>query len=333
MSLHLLVGIVTYNSRQHIDRCLESVFEALAEMRGDCLIVVVDNDSTDGTAAHLEAVWSVRGVRVIRAGKNAGFAAGVNLIAAAAESEFLCILNPDLVLDPSALVTALEHLSDCPDVGLVGGNLLNPSGESEWVFGALPTPFKVWFSFSSLRRLPHPQSWDLCSGLDAGVVAPQEVDYPCGALWIIRRSAWAAVGPFDERYFLYFEETDWANRCGRAGWKVMLHPGVRALHEGGGSSGRDRAARVRTHTFYFRSAFQYLAKHHGIQSARSTFRSMKAMMGIKQALLGFRHGLGSNVAVVYEALVANEAFVFSSELSGSQALVSTQTRSTPSASS
>lgn len=280
-------------------------------------LVVVDNASPDGTGAYVKEHWESRGVRVICRPDNAGYAAGVNTIARNVGGEILAILNPDLELQPESLALAMDYLGTHPKVGLLGGNLLNPAGKSELVYGALPSPFSIWFAYSGLRRIYINPEWDLGRGLGAGQTAPLEVGYPCGALWLIRREAWRDVGPFDERYFLYFEETDWATRCHQTDWQVIVHPGVLGTHEGGGSSTRDEASQIQLHTRFFRSAFMYLAKHYGVAAARRTFGSLERMLLFKAGLLrlGIGRGIGTNQLVIREGLLANKGFVMSRELS------------------
>lgn len=310
------LGIITYNSRRHIDRCLESVFRAMEAEPGVDL-VVVDNASLDGTAAYLAERWPGAPFRLIARPDNVGYAGGVNTIARNVGGDYLGILNPDLELRPETLQRACAYLDATPEVGLVGGNLLNPRGTSELVYGALPSPFKLWFAYSGLRRLLANPAWDLGRGLAPGTDQPFEVGYPCGAMWFLRRSAWEEVGPFDERFFLYFEETDWATRCHQTHWKVMVHPDIVAMHEGGGSSGNDEAAQIVVHERFFRSAFQYLAKHYGVRAARSTFRSLDATLRIKAGVLRFGKlaRIGASQHPIRTGLMANREFVMGSELS------------------
>jgi len=312
------LGIITYNSKRHIDRCLESVLAAVAQIPGGAEIVVVDNASPDETGTYTAERWTSQGIRVICRPDNAGYAAGVNTIARnVGDGDTLAILNPDLELQPNALQVALTYLDENPQVGLLGGNLLNPQGKSELVYGALPSPFSLWFAFSGLRRIYINPEWDLGRGIDARRTTPFEVGYPCGALWLLRREAWRQVGPFDERYFLYFEETDWATRCHKTPWKIMVHPGVLAMHEGGGSSTRDEASQMQVHARFFRSAFMYLAKHYGVSTARRTYHAIEQTMVFKSAILksGVARRMGADQSVIRAGLLANKTFVMSDALS------------------
>jgi GT2 family glycosyltransferase len=304
----LSVGVVTHNSRRHVDACLESILAAGADD-----LVVYDSASSDGTGAHLREHWEPRGVRVVLARDNRGYGHGANAAAALGAREILAFVNPDLVLDPGALETAVSYLAATPDVGVVGGNLRRRGGRPGIAGGQLPTPWRLYYQFSGLRRLwPNP-AWAIGHPIPAGRTAPVEIGYPSGALWFVRRAAWEEVGGFDPRFFLYFEETDWATRCHRSRWRVMSHPAVTAVHEAGGSAGTGAEARVTRHARYFRSAFQYLAKHHGPEAARSTYRAMLATLRAKQVLLGWsgRRALRDSHAPVAAGLARARGFVMS----------------------
>lgn len=316
------LGIVTYNSRRHIDRCLESVFAAAEGLPLQLPVVVVDNNSPDASGAYVQEQWGGRGVRVIQRPDNVGYAGGVNTIARTITGDILAFLNPDLELDPASLRLALEHFAADPQAGVLGGALRNAEGEPTWSIGALPTPWRLWYHFSGLRRLAAPACWDLGRPVPAAWTTPQEVGYPFGALWFIRRAAWEEVGPFDERYFLYFEETDWALRCHRTRWRVQVHPGIRALHEGGGSTPKEDAAQVQVYVRFFRSAFMFLAKHYGLGAARRTWFALNTATNLKERLL--KAGLESRVQhsqmIIAEGFRQTRAFVFSDELSADPAL-------------
>ena len=315
------IGIVTYNSMRHIDRCLESVLTASEGLDTD--LVVVDNASTDGTPQHLREHWAPLGVRIILREENVGYAGGVNTIARSVHGDVIAFLNPDLTLNPDTIRKALEYLAANPQVGLVGGDLHDLDGISTMVYGALPTPWRLHYAYSGLRRIWLNPSWDMGRGLSPGMHQPFGVGYPCGAMWFVRREAWNEVGPFDERYFLYFEETDWATRCHKTHWKVMVNPAIVATHEGAGSTPKDLEAQTMMFARFFRSAFQYLAKHFGVRAARRTYRQMLATLHFKQALLELfaANPVRESQVVIRSGMERNETFVMGPDLSGDPTLV------------
>jgi len=316
------LGVVTYNSLRHIDACLESVLLATQGLEAD--VVVVDNASPDGTAAHLQEHWAPRGVRVIALTANDGYGAGVNTIARSVKGDVLAFLNPDLVLQAETLRTGLDYMATHQHVGLSGGELVDADGKSTLVYGALPTPWRLYYMYSGLRRILNVASWTMGKGLNPNARQPIEVGYPCGALWFVRRAAWEEIGQFDERYFLYFEETDWATRCHKTHWKVMVNPQIRAMHEGAGSTPKSLEAQNVMFTRFFRSAFQYLAKHYGIPASRRTYRWLLATLHFKQALLDLfaSNPIRESQLIIRTGVERNQEFVMGPELSGDPAPVS-----------
>ena len=314
------LGIITYNSKDKIDACLETILAA-AESLEEFQLVIVDNGSPDGTGDYLKDKYGTRFRIICR--DNCGFAGGVNTLARALDGDILCICNPDLTLEKNALTMGLQLFVDDPKVGVCGANLLNSEGESALVYGNLPTPWNFFWHFSGLRRLWANPNWDLGRGVHSGQTAPFEVGYPTGAMWMIRKEAWEAVGPFDERYFLYFEETDWAFRCHTTDWKVMTHPGIGGMHEVGGSTEKDDDSQIQMWTRFFRSGFQFLAKHYGVGKARSTYGRLRRFGAAKNAVLSVKKNSPSvkSQFLIQSALKNIAGFVWGDELSASQELI------------
>jgi GT2 family glycosyltransferase len=204
-------------------------------------VVVVDNGSRAETLSELRAV---DGARLVETGVNGGFAAGVNRCVAESDpaADVIVVLNSDTEVEPGAL-DALGAAARRPGVGLSAPVILDrqggvqrsghrrfPTPASTWVAICTPLAFVLW---ALERHVRHPTALSVAEH-EAGV----EPAHVMGAVLAIRRQAWDAVGPFDEGYFLYFEETEWQERLQAAGWRVALVPTarVRHLHRGGDDS-------------------------------------------------------------------------------------------------
>ncbi|HYE80164.1 MAG TPA: glycosyltransferase family 2 protein [bacterium] len=314
------LGVITYRSLPTIDRCLESVLAAAAQVdtfEG----VVVDNNSPDDTARHLDEHWADR-FRLVLRDDNLGYAVAVNSVARVARGDIIGIVNPDTELDPEALRLGLAFLRDRPEVGVLGGNL-HGGGRGAICFGNLPTPWRFYYTNAGLRRVIPVTAWRTGLDMPPDAKDPFPVGYPCGAFLLIRRAAWEEVGPFDERFFLYFEETDWATRCHRTKWQAWVHPGVRVRHKGGASTGSDEASQITMFTRFYRSGFMYLAKHYGVPTARRVYRQLRSTSHLKQKLLALPLPADIRAAqrITHPALEATAEFVFSDQLSGNPALV------------
>ncbi|SJN43995.1 glycosyltransferase family 2 protein [Luteococcus japonicus] len=225
--------VVTYNSSDEIENLLDSLPAAADGL--DLRVLVVDNSSSDDTVAKVEA----RGdARVVHAGGNVGYAAGINVGRENLDedTDAIAILNPDLVMDPGSLRRLAEPLAKDRTVGVTVPFISNSDG----------TPFH------SLRREPNllsqlgeatfGASWarrpvvlgDTLRTPDKYQTA-RDVQWASGAALLISRACDQAVGEWREDFFLYSEETDFARRARQAGYRIRYVPEAKCLHIGGAS--------------------------------------------------------------------------------------------------
>jgi GT2 family glycosyltransferase len=229
------VVIVNYRSAALVERCVESVYATAGALALET--VVVDNDSQDGSVERLRA--ALPAATVVAMPTNGGFAAGVNAGFRHSRAELVILLNPDTEVRPGALAALLARLHAHPQTGVVAPLLEDGAGH---------------FAANGYRRFPGlgTLALDLCLPLGYALAyAPSLHPYAmspaalragarpvhvCGAALAIRRSAYVGAGPFDERFFLYLEETEWQRRVARDGWAIELEPSARVCHlvRGGG---------------------------------------------------------------------------------------------------
>jgi GT2 family glycosyltransferase len=245
---------VTYQSRATIDAALSPFREACSSGRHMC--VVVDNDSADGTAEHVAKAHPY--ARLIRARQNLGFGRGCNLGANGCRSEFLLFLNPDASLAPQELDKLLAFMDAHPRVGVCA-----PSIEASLQRAGMKTrPGDVIA-----------QAWGLPGYAESRLIvpgtAPFQTSWVCGAVFVMRTSLYRALGGFDPRFFLYFEETDLFLRAMHAGAEVWVVPEARASHRAGASAHATQEQTIYGDVakHFFQSRFYYLSKHHGLASA------------------------------------------------------------------
>jgi GT2 family glycosyltransferase len=255
--VELSIVTVTYE-------CRELALGSLSALARDGIldaaeVVVVDSGSHDGTAAAVCSRFPQ--VRVLPQVDNVGFGRGCNLGTSVTGAERILFLNPDAVVSLDSIRQLLDHLDAYPGVAAVGPEIVDPDGAlapSGQRFPSLTIELaRQWMPLVAplglLDPTPPPPS-------SAG-----KVDWISGACMLVRRSAWEDIGPFDERFFLYYEETDWCRRARSRGWEVHYVPSARAVHLGGGSavaSGESDASRqVPRH--FVTSRRRYFHKHHG----------------------------------------------------------------------
>lgn len=255
--------IVTYNSRREVDACLSSLFADLGTRPAQ--VIVVDNASSDDTAAHIAARWP--SVTLLAQTVNRGFAAANNIGLAAAD--VVLLLNPDTVVHPGALAALLAALAAHPNAGVAGPLLLNVDGSLQPSCRDFPSLFGDFIGMSELYRV----------GLARRVLShrvgalsdhrrARAVDWLSGACLLVRRAAIDTVGQMDESFFMYSEELDWQYRMAQHGWLAWFEPAAQVTHLGGASTAPLSGQRIvwqyqSIWRFYrlYRNAGQRLALH------------------------------------------------------------------------
>ena len=240
-------------------------------------VIVVDNASADATAELLPARFPW--VRLIRSATNLGFTAGNNAGYAASRGRAIYFLNPDTELvynarqaaDGDSLWTLYRVLMENPQVGMVGPQLRYADNSLQSSRRRLPSPLSPFFGTAMLGRYWRNNPWQRRLQMDAWPATfRQEVDWLVGAAMLARRTALEAVrdpalvGPFDEGFFMYSEETDLCHRLQRAGWHIVYVPEAVVVHYEGRSSSQVAAARD---IHFFTSQIRYQAKYFGPQWA------------------------------------------------------------------
>ena len=225
------VVVVTYNSARHLPTLLGS----LPEAAGECSIrtIVVDNGSTDGTVELAEAA---PGVTCVHPGANLGHAGGINAgRARAGDCRSVLVLNPDLRLEPGAIPRLMEALQG-PGAGAAVARLVDDDGTTLWSQRRDPTLLRAVGDAvlgEQFRGRP-PWSGETVDDPDA-YRSIHAVDWATGATIMVSAECDRAVGDWDESFFMYSEEVDFALRVRRAGFRVLFVPDAVAAHAEGGS--------------------------------------------------------------------------------------------------
>lgn len=257
------VVVVTYRSAGEIHGCLDSVAAAAAEVALEA--IVVDNHSQDGTVERVRDAHP--GVGLIVNDDNLGFAAGCNRGIAATTGDLVLLLNPDARLQSGTLSALVRHLDENADVGLVGPALESSPGSLQRdisATGIFPSFWQALHEYTRLGRWYPDSPWVrdyFLAGFDRR--STRSVAMVQGACLLVRRAVLQEVGVFDERFFLYFEETDLCKRAIDAGWRVHYLGEVAAVHAGSRSSA-DRRPNARE---FIRSLYAFHRKHYGLAEA------------------------------------------------------------------
>jgi len=226
-TLDVTVSIVNYNVRDHLKKCLDSIRNCGTPLR--LQVVVVDNSSTDGSVDMVHRDFPE--VRLIALPDNIGYAAGNNRALQDAQGRYILILNPDTEVTPAAIDAIVSHLQTHPEAGLVGCRLLNSDGSLQHSILSYPRLGNI---FAGLFKLDH----TLFHGIPAFQSYRDDMDYDriqsvetlLGACLMIPRETFRAVGPLDERFFLYAEETDLCFRIRNLGKEIHYIPFGTIVH-------------------------------------------------------------------------------------------------------
>jgi N-acetylglucosaminyl-diphospho-decaprenol L-rhamnosyltransferase len=245
--------IVTYNSADVIDSCLE----ALSKLGREVTPIIVDNASWDNT---VDLVRLRDGVRLIANAENRGFGAAVNQgVREASESEFILLLNPDV-----ELLTAVDQLTQSArQHGLAAGRLVDRASRTQvgFTLRRFPTPAALVCELFGINRLwPSNPVNRRYRCLDRDYGQPGMVEQPAGAFLMFRRDVWAKLGGFDEQFYpVWFEDVDFCWRAVDAGYQIEYSPAAMARHKGGHSVGKiPEGSRA---TYWCVSLLRYGAKH------------------------------------------------------------------------
>ncbi len=252
----LSIILVNTNNGAVIRPCLDSIFRFTQGLEYE--VIVVDNGSTDGSLEMLKGEYASR-IRLVENGANRGFCKANNRGMEKAEGRAVILLNSDTELRDNALKTLYDFLFSGEQMGACGGVLVYPGGAPQFSYGFYPSlPRMLWITLSGLLRVKAGRKEQAVVPGDERV--PFRVEYICGADLMMKKSVLDKVGLLDERFFIYFEETDLCRRITQAGYGIWLRPDVKIVHHIEGSF-RERK-RMREVIFYT-SMFKYFEKHYG----------------------------------------------------------------------
>lgn len=271
----LSVVVVTHNGREMALATLRSAFAATGTASVEWL--VVDAGSSDGTPDAIEAEFNQ--ARVLRR-ENRGFAASNNVALAEARGRYVLLLNPDVEIRTGTLGELVAAMDARPALGLASVVQRGTDGALQPSIRRFPSPLR------SLGEALFATYWPLLDTLQQADTRPSRyeregsVEWVVGAFLIARREAMRAVGPMDERFFLYSEETDWCYRFWRAGWPVAHLPVMVITHHSGGGKGGDLMPQL-SH-----SRLLFAAKHYGAAATAGIRASLVLRHAIRVVLFG-----------------------------------------------
>lgn len=256
--MDLSIIIVSYRTKDLLDKCLESILKTIQEIEFE--IIVIDNNSQDGSTQMLREKYPQ--ATLIRNNQNLGFAKACNQGIRRSCGKYLFFLNPDTFILENIFSNIFQFFENNPQVGVGGCFVYYPDGKPQTSFYKFTTlqntigEMLSLFRFLPRNKLTEDFFWTY--PLDR---IPSEVDRVLGGAMIVRRTLFEEIGVFNESYFLYNEDEDLCYRARMAGWKIVPLFNTKVLHHYGQSMSKD----LKNTTFHsFCSAFVYFSKFHPI---------------------------------------------------------------------
>lgn len=248
------IVVVTYNSCADLDGLIASVREEARHV--SIRLIIADNSSSDDSLMRARAHSDVV---VVSTGGNLGYAGGINVaMRRMGDVESILILNPDLRIEPGAVARLLTTLRGEASIGAVVPRMLDADGNLYLSLRREPTLLRAAADAVLGRRWigrPAPLSEYVRTPSD--YVRARDVDWATGAAIMVRASVAEAVGEWDERFFLYSEETDYLRRVRVLGWRVRYEPEATVVHRRGGSGVSDELTALTVV-----NRVRYAQKHH-----------------------------------------------------------------------
>jgi len=271
--MKLLIVIVNYRTPGLTLDCLKSLVPEINTVSGGVRVVIADNASGDDSVAQIQQAIDANNwtwATMMPLAKNGGFAYGNNeairpALASSDPPQYVYLLNPDTIVLPDALKELTKFMDSRPDVGIAGGKAVGEDGTLRISAFKFHTPLSELEGSVRLGLISKILRNHIVATPSPDDV-PSPVDWVAGASMIIRRDVFEKIGLLDEKYFMYYEETDFCMRARQAGFPCWFVPSSKIIHLIGASSGVTCLKRVlkRRPRYWFESRHHYFRQHFGL---------------------------------------------------------------------
>jgi N-acetylglucosaminyl-diphospho-decaprenol L-rhamnosyltransferase len=275
--VHDIAIITVSTSEAHWLRpCLSSVFAHMGDVSSD--VVVVDNESRDGTADLVESEFPV--ARVVPS-RNHGFSHANNRALMTCDARYVLFLNPDTEILEGTFADLVRAMDARPTVGLVGVRQVNGEGHLDLTIRRFPNALRALGDALSAERLPGRPRWLGERELDHSVYDREiACDWTSGSFMLVRREAIESAGFLDERFFMYSDETDFCRRIKTAGWEIRHLPSMTIVHHEGKAGVKPAIESLLAHTRIVYARKHFSPAHRALYSAAVLLRaSLRSVYG------------------------------------------------------
>lgn len=237
--INLSVIIINFNTPEMTERVIRRLRECEPELSPE--IILLDNNSTAKLSAEIIAGLNVR---YIENNENVGFAKAVNQGIKITNSQYILLLNSDVLIEPGAISKLIEYMENEPRAGIVGPKMIYPDGRAQISCGYFPNILREFIRLTTLYKIIPYSTFAKNSRLTRQIFQTGgEVDWLSGGCMLIKRQLINQIGSLDEHYFFGIEDIDFCFRAKQAGFKVFYQPQAKVIHHHGLSSGGPRTVK------------------------------------------------------------------------------------------
>lgn len=221
--------IVNYNQKYFPRLCVESLQKSKFE--GGMEIIFCDNSSKDESLGYLREASEKGDIKLIEAGKNLGYGAGMNLAAKEAKGKYVVVLNADITVEADTLQKMVDYMEKHSEVGMLAPKLVYHNGDVQPSCRRHFRFMDLFIKRTFLKRIwPFKSRYEKYIMFDFNHESVQEVDLVTGAFMMMPRDLYEQVRGFDERYFLFMEDFDLCKKVQMTGKKIVYFPEANAIH-------------------------------------------------------------------------------------------------------
>ncbi len=296
--MKLSIIIVSYNVESFLMQCITSIKKSTISHEID--IIVVDNDSQDNSCEMVEDNFPE--ITLIKNQKNVGFSKAVNQGLSIFRTPFVCVLNPDALVEEDTFESILNWMKRFPKVGAVGPKVINVDGSlQKSCKRSLPTPFNAIPKLLGLDNLLPKNKWFgkyNLTYMDENLI--HSVDAISGSFMLIRKEVIERVGYFDERFFMFGEDLDYSYRIKKAGFDVIYYPFVKVIHYKGESVKQSSRDMIRV--FYEAMELFFEKYRNEFPSWRYFKWTVKFGIKVRELFAYIQSSISRNISILLDSL-------------------------------
>lgn len=262
----LTIAVNSYKNQDILRLCLESIRKEMSRTGISYEVLVADSATEEDTEMMMREDFPE--VRFFPFKENVGFKTLVNVSLEKALGQYVFLINSDIILSPEAMPKLLTYLKEHPEIGILGPKQFNFNGSLQQSCFHFYRPETILYRRTWFGRLPFAKrhlEWFTLA--DQDLSRPRSVDWVIGSAMLVSKEKAGAVGPMDDRFFMYMEDVDWCRRFWEQGFKVVYFPEAFVYHYHGKGSAKGgffgSLLFNRLTWYHIESALQYFLKYSG----------------------------------------------------------------------